>query len=141
MLHHRTSMRRDRTVRLPRLLAALLSVAILLSACVRLPGPNLREWLFALTGEETLLAQIRGFGAWTLGVLRPQPRTSPNVAVAFTDLPPFGVNTFLDQEVEIAKRERSLQMIADAGFQWIRQSFPWYDIEIHGKGDYEDRRH
>lgn len=141
MLHHRTSMRRDCTVRLPRLLAALLSVAILLSACVRPPRPNLREWLFAVTGEETLLAQIRGFGAWTLGVLRPQPRTAPNVAVAFTDLPPFGVNTFLDQEVEVAKRERSLQMVADAGFQWIRQSFPWYDIEIHGKGDFEDRRH
>ncbi|MFW6082710.1 MAG: hypothetical protein ACOC8C_01510, partial [Chloroflexota bacterium] len=43
-------------------------------------------------------------------------------------------------EVEEAKRERSLQMIADAGFKWIRQEFPWEDIEIHGKGDYVDRR-
>src|SRR5690606_6946581 len=23
---------------------------------------------------------------------------------------------------------------------WIRQQFPWEDIEIHGKGDFEDRR-
>jgi hypothetical protein len=32
-------------------------------------------------------------------------------------------------------------MIADAGFHWVRQEFPWEDIEIHGKGDFEDRRH
>jgi hypothetical protein len=34
-----------------------------------------------------------------------------------------------------------MQMIADAGFRWIRQEFTWEDIEIHGKGDFEDRRH
>ena len=27
-------------------------------------------------------------------------------------------------------------MIRDAGFHWIRQEFPWEDIEIHGKGEY-----
>jgi hypothetical protein len=31
-------------------------------------------------------------------------------------------------------------MISEAGFKWIRQEFPWEDIEIHGKGDFEDRR-
>ena len=31
-------------------------------------------------------------------------------------------------------------MIADAGFVWLRQEFPWEDIEIHGRGDFEDRR-
>ena len=70
--------------------------------------------------------------------------TSPlaeNTAVAYTDEIPFGVNTFLDQEVEPEKRDQTLQMVKTAGFQWIRQSFPWYDIEIHGKGDFEDRRH
>jgi len=54
---------------------------------------------------------------------------------------PFGINVFLEQEVEEWKRERSLQMIAEAGFHWIRQEFPWEDIEIHGKGDFGDRRH
>ena len=78
---------------------------------------------------------------WATGWLRPLPKTAPDVVVAHTDLSPFGVNTELEQEVEPAKRERSLQMISDAGFDWIRQPFPWYDIEIHGKGDFEDRRH
>ena len=27
-----------------------------------------------------------------------------------------------------------------AGFKYIRQQFPWEDIEIHGKGDFTDRR-
>jgi hypothetical protein len=31
-------------------------------------------------------------------------------------------------------------MVADAGFHWVRQEFPWEDIEIHGKGDFQDRR-
>ncbi len=32
-------------------------------------------------------------------------------------------------------------MATDAGFHWLRQEFPWEDIEIHGRGDFEDRRH
>jgi hypothetical protein len=100
-----------------------------------------QAWGFQLTGEEELPAQLRGLLQWAIGWLRPLPRTEPNAAIAHTDLVPFGVNTELEQEVEPAKRARSLQMIADAGFAWIRQPFPWYDIEIHGKGDFEDRRH
>ncbi|MGC9468998.1 MAG: cellulase family glycosylhydrolase [Anaerolineae bacterium] len=97
--------------------------------------------MFQVTGEETLLAQVRGMGQWLLGWARPQPQTAPHVSIRHTDLSPFGINTELEQEVEPEKRDRSLQMIADAGFRWIRQPFPWYDIEIHGKGDFEDRRH
>ena len=49
---------------------------------------------------------------------------------------PLGVNTFFDQEVEEAKVRKSLQLIKDAGFQWIRQEFPWEDIEKPAKGQY-----
>ena len=103
--------------------------------------PNPRARLFSITGEERLLPQLHGLVQWAFRWMRPLPQTTDDVAVAHTDLPPFGVNTFLEQEVEPEKRAQSLQMIADAGFHWIRQSFPWYDIEIHGKGDFEDRRH
>jgi hypothetical protein len=68
------------------------------------------------------------------------PRTADAVPVANAGLNPFGANTFLQEEVEPEKRELTVQMIADAGFRWIRQEFPWEDIEIHGKGDFEDRR-
>lgn len=113
---------------------ALLAVALLLS-------PVGRAWMFSRTGEEQLVIQVRGMAQWIFRWTRPLPNAQPHVAVAFVDSPPFGINTFLEQEVEPEKRALSLEMIADAGFHWIRQSFPWYDIEIHGKGDFEDRRH
>ncbi len=97
--------------------------------------------LFQVTGEETLPAQIRGGLEWLGNLTRPRPRTADLVPVAHAGVNPFGVNTFLEQEVEPEKRERAVRMIAEAGFHWIRQEFPWEDIEIHGKGDFEDRRH
>jgi len=99
------------------------------------------SFFFDYTGEEDLLPQIRGMGQLVADVLRPQPRTAPDAPVAHAGLNPFGVNVFLEQEVEPEKRERAVQMIAEAGFHWLRQEFPWEDIEIHGKDDFEDRRH
>jgi hypothetical protein len=119
------------------LLAALICAAFLLGLQRLAP----RSWLFEVTGEERLVAQMQAVVQWAFRWMRPLPQPAADTPVAYTDLPPFGVNTFLEQEVEPVKRERSVQMIADAGLRWIRQSFPWYDIEVHGKGDFEDRRH
>ncbi|MGC9395441.1 MAG: hypothetical protein ACP5J4_11355, partial [Anaerolineae bacterium] len=118
---------------------ALLTLAVLAGIAWLFPDPRAR--MFSITGEERLLPQLRGLVQWAFRWTRPLPQTADDVAVAHTDLPPFGVNTFLDQEVEPEKRARSLQMIAGAGFHWIRQQFPWADIEIHAKGDFEDHRH
>ncbi|SRR5579884_795326 len=52
---------------------------------------------------------------------------------------PLGVNTFLEQEPDPAARRRTLQMIHDAGIAWIRQEFPWKDIE-QGRGSFVDRK-
>ena len=100
-----------------------------------------RGWVFAVTGEEETFSQLRGLVQWAFRWTRPLPHTDADVPVAYANLPPFGINTFLEQEVDPEKRARSLQLIADAGFHWIRQEFPWEDLEIHGKGDFEDRRH
>ncbi len=99
-----------------------------------------RETLFQWTGEEELPGQIRGLLQLAAGRLRPQPETRPEVPIAHADVNPFGINTFLQNEVELTKRERQVRLIAEAGFFWIRQEFPWEDIEIHGKGDFVDRR-
>jgi len=117
----------------------LVIFAALIGATFLFSNPRAR--LFDLTGEESRGAQARGVWQWAWGWSRLRPNTASEVAIAYTDLPPFGINTFLEQEVEPEKRAHSLQMIAEAGFDWIRQSFPWYDIEIHAKGDFEDRRH
>ncbi len=121
------------------LLAALLILGGLLALDLAAHGAAWQVF-WSLTGEEDPLSQVRGMVEWSGNILRPPPVTRPDVPIAHADVPPYGINTFLQQEVEIAKRERSLQMIADAGFKMIRQQFPWADIEIHGRGDFEDRR-
>ncbi|MBC8445920.1 MAG: hypothetical protein H8D74_01840, partial [Chloroflexi bacterium] len=101
---------------------------------------SLSNWMFDCTGEEDWPRQVRGMAQLAANLLHPQPRTAPDVPMAHAGLNPFGINVFLEQEVEEWKREKSLQMVADAGFHWIRQGFTWEDIEIHGQGDFVDRR-
>ncbi len=60
-------------------------------------------------------------------------RTIPN-----TDLNPYGANFFLGREVEPWKIDRTLQMAADAGIGWVKQQFPWEEIEPLRKGEYLD---
>ncbi len=122
------------------ILAVLLILLALSAASLATQYPISRT-LLNWTGEEDLLPQVRGVFQLASGLTRPQPETRPNVPVSHTDVCPFGVNVFLEQEVEPEKRERTLQMISEAGFKWVRQEFPWEDIEIHGQGDFEDRRH
>ena len=96
--------------------------------------------LYELTGEDALLAQLRGVIHWLNTAVRPQPQLAPEIIPNHVNVSPFGVNIFLEQEAEIEKRAVSLQLAGRAGFRFIRQEFVWEDIEIHGKGDFEDRR-
>ena len=129
--------RGNRAVRhsVPRLVPLLLSLVLV--GCVTTPA----DWLFACTGEEEFLGQARGALQLVADRLRAQPGTARFEPVAYAGVNPFGINTFLEQEVEPWKRERSVEMIAEVGFRWMLQQFPWEDIEIHGRGDFEDRRH
>jgi hypothetical protein len=52
----------------------------------------------------------------------------------------IGVNVFLDQEVSVEDRRRSLEMLRAAGVGWIRQQIPWKEIERDAKGDFWDRK-
>jgi hypothetical protein len=122
-------------------IVGLVLVAVVLAGVLVLTHPLWSDLLFNITGEETLPAQVRGALEWLGNITRPRPETADFVPVDNAGLNPFGVNTFLQDEVEPEKRERAVQMIAEAGFHWLRQEFPWEDIEIHGKGDFEDRRH
>jgi polysaccharide biosynthesis protein PslG len=116
-----------------------LVLAALLALDLRYHGLAWRTF-WSLTGEEAPAGQIRGMVEWLGGMIRAQPTTESLAVITHTGENPYGINTFLEQEVEPAKRERQLQMIADAGFHWIRQEFPWEDIEIAGRGDFVDRR-
>ncbi len=119
-------------------LIAVLLTCLALTGCFSAPSRLSPFWW---TGEERPLNQAYGLLLLAGNPFHPQPRTLPDEPVAHTGFNPFGINVFLEQEVEEWKREKTLQIVTEAGFRWIRQSFPWEDIEIHGKGDFEDRRH
>jgi len=53
-----------------------------------------------------------------------------------TDVNPYGANLFLAREVEPWKVDKTLQMAADAGISWVKQHFPWEEIEPYRKGEY-----
>ena len=97
----------------------------------------------SLTGETELLPQIKGMTDLARHAVRPGVRTDDRTPVASVSDPevfPWGVNTFLQHEVGEARRGRVIRAVAATGFAWLRQPMPWQDVEIHGRGDYEDRR-
>ncbi|HCB50493.1 MAG TPA: hypothetical protein DEP47_13495, partial [Chloroflexi bacterium] len=113
------------------------AVALLILIIALWPKANS---LYDLTGEEEIPGQLRGVVHWLYTAIRPQPDQGSVTNIAFSDVLPFGMNTFLQNEVLPEVREQSMQMLQAAGVKFIRQQFPWEDIEIHGKGDFEDRR-
>jgi len=125
-----------------RNITAILTILLLLAGSSLFTScASVHHILLNWTGEEGLLPQVRGVFQLASNLTRPQPETKPHIPVSHAGVCPFGINVFLEQEVEPEKRDLSLRMISEAGFKWIRQEFPWEDIEIHGKGDFEDRRH
>jgi len=57
-----------------------------------------------------------------------------------TDVNPLGANCFLDREVEEWKLRKTLEMAKEAGLGWVKQQFPWQEIEPVEKGEYYDER-
>ncbi|HVU14877.1 MAG TPA: hypothetical protein VHD90_26565 [Phototrophicaceae bacterium] len=136
-------MTEQRRSKLLRLLIAAVVIVILLTAGLALDLTHhglVWQTLWSLTGEESPLKQMRGMVEWLGNFTREQPNTDPDVPIQHVGVNPYGVNTFLEQEVDPAKREQQVQMIAAAGFHWVRQEIPWEDIEISGRGDFQDSR-
>ena len=48
----------------------------------------------------------------------------------------WGVNTFLHLDSERWRKKKTLEMAARAGIGWIKQHFPWDDIESASKGQF-----
>jgi hypothetical protein len=98
------------------------------------------ELLWNLTGETSPQGQLLGATQYLANYTRNAPRTDATTEIQHIPENPFGVNTFLQTEALPENRDRQLAMIEEAGFGWIRQEFPWEDIEIHARGDFTDRR-
>jgi hypothetical protein len=57
-----------------------------------------------------------------------------------TDVNPLGANLFLGREVEEWKLRKTLEMAQEAGLGWVKQQFPWEEIEPVRKGEFFDER-
>ncbi len=126
-----------------RIVGGIVVVLIIMGGLLMLDLSNhglMWQWFWSLTGEEEPLPQIRGMVEVAGTVLRQQPNTAPLTPIDHAGAPPFGINVFLEQEVEIPKIEEQLRMISTAGFTWLRQEFPWEDIEVDGRGQFTDSR-
>jgi hypothetical protein len=100
-------------------LASLASLALLLLAAAASAGPL-----------DTLSIDLRH---------RLVAASAPGRAVSTPQAGPrIGMNVFLEQEVEPAKRQRSLELLHEAGVSWIRQQLPWEQIEPVAKGQTTD---
>jgi hypothetical protein len=58
--------------------------------------------------------------------------------ISFTGMNPYGINVFLNQEVEERKIRQSLEIIRDGGFGWVKMQLLWADVERPAKGRYSD---
>ncbi len=124
-----------------RLFVGALLALVLLALVALLARDSIRQSLADWTGEEDLEWQVKGLSYLALSALQPQGDLAEFAPMKHTDVNPFGINTFFEQEVEEAKIRQSLELIRAAGFHWIRQEFPWEDIEIPSKGRYWDYKY
>ncbi|WP_129632022.1 polymerase [Candidatus Oscillochloris fontis] len=59
----------------------------------------------------------------------------------YSDHPRLGINLYnLQYEPDHAAVERSFALARELGAQYARIQMTWEDLEIHGRGDFEDRR-
>ena len=120
----------------PGLLALLIVLAAVALAIAYNLG-DLRSKLLAGLGDERRNDIIALYSGLTMR----QVDTADMVPIRYSGVNPLGVNTFLEQEVEVAKRRQTLQMIKDAGIGFIRQQFHWEDIERPIKGTFWDDKY
>lgn len=122
--------------RLPLALILVLLLAMALLSSAFLNG-GLSLWLEDWTGETELKQQVVAVYS---EVTQRRIETQDLLPIAHTGLNPYGVNVFLEQEVEDWKLRRSMEMIRDSGARWIRLHVPWADLEGPGKGKFLNPR-
>ena len=103
---------------------------------------KLLGWAFAefLTTEQVAAAPSQpATGSDNQPATQPQPTSAPPVAGSFQPStmlgPDFGAQAFLWWRPEVSKRD--LQLMQEAGFNWVKQAFAWETIEGSGKNHFD----
>jgi hypothetical protein len=96
----------------------------------RLLGVGILALLLALVAETIWFAPLAGDVPAAGRAPAPLPLAAVN---------PYGVNVFLNKEVDPWKKEKTLQMVQEAGAGWIKQQFPWAELEFKKDTFWDDR--
>ncbi|MFN8515138.1 MAG: cellulase family glycosylhydrolase [Chloroflexia bacterium] len=67
------------------------------------------------------------------------PEVEAGSAIPYTEVNPYGANTFLSKEVEDWKREKTVKQMSEAGLGWMKQQFPWSEIEPKSGRFWDDK--
>lgn len=82
-------------------------------------------------GLVAMVLMLLGEVALFAPFLDPAATATPRVphAIPLSEVQPYGVNTFLHKEVDTWKKDTTVAMARDMGAAWIKQQFPWAEIE------------
>ncbi len=92
------------------------------------------QWLAPIPANDA-----RAADAVTLRNKTAPPDPNRPRLIPFTDVNPYGVNIFLQNEVEDYKKALTIQQVSELGAGWVKQQFPWDELEFK-KGCYFDAR-
>jgi polysaccharide biosynthesis protein PslG len=82
-----------------------------------------------------LLGELLWFAPWDQTASAPA-RSQP---LPLAEVNPLGAHVFLEREVDPFKKEKTVQMVHDAGVRWMKQEFPWSELEFR-PGVYYDEK-
>ena len=117
-------------------IAASALAFVLMLTLVGVFVPPIRTVIADVVGDETSNNIVALYSSMTA---RPTD-TRDMVALEHTGTSPYGINVFLQQEVEEQKVRRTLEMVRDAGFHWVKQQVLWSEIEVPAKGQFWDEK-
>ncbi|HHY55018.1 MAG TPA: cellulase family glycosylhydrolase [Chloroflexi bacterium] len=88
-----------------------------------------------MTIEERIVQAPAGSDQATAPTAAPAGGVAGNFAPATMSSPDYGAQVFVWWREEI--RDRDLDLMKEAGFNWIKQAFSWESIEGAGRGQYD----
>ena len=106
-----------------------------------LPRRTSTRLLFLLLVDLLLLVALAAVIWFDNAVNRGITYTPDPTPIPWANEVQVGVNAYnLHLEPDPAVVTRTLQLAHDLGVRYVRMQIPWEDIEIHGRGDFMDRR-
>ncbi|HUS16025.1 MAG TPA: hypothetical protein VM536_13580 [Chloroflexia bacterium] len=74
----------------------------------------------------------------------PWDRTGTTLPLGPAPLPlaavnPFGAHVFLEREVDLFKKQKTTELLRNSGLGWIKQEFPWSEIEFRKNYFFDDK--